>query len=1370
VSLKLKNNILISLIVLCFAIVNTPAQENKGVPVDLGLKITSPKTGVNLYGDTLELTGEAYPGSLIKARSENVLTDSNGIWKVTLRAPSLPGSYDLKIEANHLGQTAFADFSFIKSAPNSVVVPTKTEAGVSQQDNKNLKIGLLLNNQLLPNNSNSDKLQELIQQGLLIKPLYASELASSDSLVDPAKCLDPVCGMKLMSKNNLDYILIGSVSQSGLQKAYEVLVLSQKEGGRLMSASQYFNEDPISLEQALTLLSQEIINGISIHQGQMIKKSIANESGSETDEVLETNLFFGGTPIRTSVLSGKLSLKNSPYLILSSISVPSGKTLEIDPGVVLYIMPGEFISIEVFGQLIVNGAQGTPVKIRSASKNPQSNDWNSLVFTSKDRSVINYLELSHATVGVHVENSAISIQNTIFKENALKGIFVRNSDLDLKSSMISGSQTALHASTYSDVRMTETILEKNKNGLLLTELSQADLNNSVIKENDKGIVLIDTAAVYTMNSRLENNETGISSNIKVHENLLGISRNNRVNLQQIQKESFSDLLKEPDIRYSRRDPKLHQTRPADFGRWQTESDDLSLNHYGNLLFTATYHDVRTSKNRLPFAVESGDEKIASGDRFPNQWVVPGWTFGTSVFTASEWDDKSFEFSMDAFSNEWNRFYPKPFSLTYKTPNHLYMGGYFIESGSELSMNSVEILGGKYQYQSDKNKAGDPWVELKAIYGESKTPYEIGDKNPDSYPEVFESGSVRPQELIQNYEIQVAPFNRFKLFSGFISTEDKNKHPLIRSTWIEPEDVAEPLKSSKSAYMGANWRSSKGGFELDAQVSFGGADTVDAVFISAVRKTYREYGKTMPGINVINDLFKSRQQIQVADSSLMAQAITLSDDITDDQRVNLMRDTLAEMQSRSAAIEDSLSDEIDEERIGGINWETRSMAARLGMIFRFENSTLNLSALYTGQNYYSGGNQWLLENSRFYDLSYTHQISPSYQIETGYNLEVNNAGADDGDYMNYLGMGEGDYLGLKDNQEYKSENVFGEDRPLYNHLISLRQNYILNPQVDIETGFSWNWRHQYLNSVLTLSTNEKSAIWNDPWFAKGSGTDTALVSGLDSTTVNSERWSEYLTSTSNDTLAWGLKKQEITKGFNTSVRWRFSRMHSVSIGTRWEWNDDFSVFKRDHLIKDFDFKDTTWEKLGYYFNGNDFVLQSYPMTLTNKFNSVTHRIHFQPQWKSVVRNSEEEFQWTLGDRIEYSLLDKKMKIGLTGGVTRRLSTTLEDVSFIKDTVSEVTYRYYHIGSNGQTIGDAKASSASVPVNSSESYSEPFVLIHSKQKQKSSETDINAELSMRYNWTPRFYSELVGRYDDFNRPDSPIDEYQDLSGAINLYYSF
>ncbi len=131
-----------------------------------------------------------------------------------------------------------------------------------------------------------------------------------------------------------------------------------------------------------------------------------------------------------------------PYIIEYTLTISQGKTLTIEPGVVIKFYSG-YSEIIVSGTLKAIGGETDDEKIvfTSYSSNPQAGDWKQIYFspTSVDSKLINvivnyegsdpsYDPLCPGQMGaIRVDQSSITLKNSIIEQNQRKGLYLINS-------------------------------------------------------------------------------------------------------------------------------------------------------------------------------------------------------------------------------------------------------------------------------------------------------------------------------------------------------------------------------------------------------------------------------------------------------------------------------------------------------------------------------------------------------------------------------------------------------------------------------------------------------------------------------------------------------------------------------------------------------------------------------------------------------------------------------------------------------------------------------------------------------------------------------------------------------------------------------
>ena len=147
-----------------------------------------------------------------------------------------------------------------------------------------------------------------------------------------------------------------------------------------------------------------------------------------------------GTNVSGIIFSNTTWTKEeSPYIVVDDITVSSGVTLSIQPGVVVKFQYGK--SITIAGELIARGTEAEPVTFTSALKPPLRGNWNGIIFadSSVDASydevgnyvggcILEWCVVEYAGGGdnpaVRIVHSSPLISQCTIRENANSGIYI----------------------------------------------------------------------------------------------------------------------------------------------------------------------------------------------------------------------------------------------------------------------------------------------------------------------------------------------------------------------------------------------------------------------------------------------------------------------------------------------------------------------------------------------------------------------------------------------------------------------------------------------------------------------------------------------------------------------------------------------------------------------------------------------------------------------------------------------------------------------------------------------------------------------------------------------------------------------------------
>jgi len=186
----------------------------------------------------------------------------------------------------------------------------------------------------------------------------------------------------------------------------------------------------------------------------------------------------GGTYISTDVTSNTTwDLAGSPYTITATITVLSGKTLTIQPGVVVGFTG--FYSLQVAGTLLADTVTFTSFKTP-----PSKGDWLEVRFLSTsgmNSSVRNSL-LEDAFYGFHCIGASPTLEGNVIQNNTNYGVYVEGKAAPLlQGNTIRGNIIGIYADARSGGAFSSTIsgntISGNSHGLYVDASGQGSLRS-----------------------------------------------------------------------------------------------------------------------------------------------------------------------------------------------------------------------------------------------------------------------------------------------------------------------------------------------------------------------------------------------------------------------------------------------------------------------------------------------------------------------------------------------------------------------------------------------------------------------------------------------------------------------------------------------------------------------------------------------------------------------------------------------------------------------------------------------------------------------------------------------------------------------------
>ena len=202
----------------------------------------------------------------------------------------------------------------------------------------------------------------------------------------------------------------------------------------------------------------------------------------------------------------------------------------------------------------------------------------------------------------------------------------------------------------------------------------------------------------------------------------------------------------------------------------------------------------------------------------------------------------------------------------------------------------------------------------------------------------------------------------------------------------------------------------------------------------------------------------------------------------------------------------------------------------------------------------------------------------------------------------------------DSQWFK-EHELDMDRTRYTHNADIANTFRIANSLSLRAGYGFEYKNQYRPFQLHAVYTEDSKVYTDDWFAPRQGKATTKYDTGDSTIeIDKERWSAYRALDGEDNIASKFEERLFKHTWNAGITLRKGPT-TVNVDAKFALRLDDSKFHNDELVKDFDFSDETWGKLGYYYGGTDYFEHKYPIVATTAFEPFQNRFTLTPRFKT-----------------------------------------------------------------------------------------------------------------------------------------------------------
>ena len=142
------------------------------------------------------------------------------------------------------------------------------------------------------------------------------------------------------------------------------------------------------------------------------------------------------------------TLAGSPYRVTGDVYIDNGKTLTVDPDVIVRFNSNRYMY--VYGMLIANSATFTSHR-DSTGGTPSPNDWKSIYINNGGNANFTGCSIAYGSPNIYVYNGTLTFTGGIVKNSYNKNVQLRNGTVNIdNSSLYFDSPTSNRYNFYSD--------------------------------------------------------------------------------------------------------------------------------------------------------------------------------------------------------------------------------------------------------------------------------------------------------------------------------------------------------------------------------------------------------------------------------------------------------------------------------------------------------------------------------------------------------------------------------------------------------------------------------------------------------------------------------------------------------------------------------------------------------------------------------------------------------------------------------------------------------------------------------------------------------------------------------------------------------
>jgi hypothetical protein len=197
------------------------------------------------------------------------------------------------------------------------------------------------------------------------------------------------------------------------------------------------------------------------------------------------------------------TLVDSPFIVSNNVTVSSGATLTIEPGV--QVRFGDKFWIIVNGGIVADGTDDRMIQFTSDNVNATAGDWGAILINATQQSSMTHCMIEYGN-GITIEGGALNLQNDAVRYDS-NGIVANGGSVIVENDeIINNTVSGITVTGGSQVNVENNAISSNGDGVVLTGNLTGNINimqNNVSLNNQSGILL--DADIYYNTAILQNN-------------------------------------------------------------------------------------------------------------------------------------------------------------------------------------------------------------------------------------------------------------------------------------------------------------------------------------------------------------------------------------------------------------------------------------------------------------------------------------------------------------------------------------------------------------------------------------------------------------------------------------------------------------------------------------------------------------------------------------------------------------------------------------------------------------------------------------------------------------------------------------------------